>query len=414
METRKIQAVEVIDTFFPTLDGVIETVHNYATYLNKQAPTAVVFPQQRQEYDYSKLGYETIMVRDLKLPIKEYTLPDPTLSDQLRKTLDDRHIDLIHIHSPFLLGHFAVAYAKHKKIPVVATFHSKYYDDAFNVTGSTLIAKAAAKNVVNLYKQCDSVWACSAGTAETLRSYGYKGDIFVMDNGTSFDIPKEKRRDLADRAKRILTLPEGKHNILFVGHLIKHKNLKLVLDAFRLLTKDSDDYRLLIVGEGYDGDEIRAYADSLSFSKDQVRFLGKISDRNLLAGVFLNSELFFFPSVYDNSPLVVREAASLGVPSLLTEGSNAAEAVRKDISGFTAKEDCTEMAKEIRRIFGDPDLLRRVSLEAERSIPKTWEQIVEQVKEQYALIIDAYQKKRAERYRRKKRVGIEVSVPKEP
>ena len=91
-----------------------------------------------------------------------------------------------------------------------------------------------------------------------------------------------------------------------------------------------------------------------------MNFVGRISDREVLQGLYLSADLLFFPSVYDNSPLVVREAASMGVPSLLTVGSNAAEAVRKDISGFTAEENKVAMFREILRIFGTEGLLEKV------------------------------------------------------
>ena len=139
-----------------------------------------------------------------------------------------------------------------------------------------------------------------------------------------------------------------------------------------------------------DGAAIRKYADEQNFKDGHVNFVGKISDREVLQGLYLSSDLLFFPSVYDNSPLVVREAASMGVPSLLTEGSNAAEAVQKDVSGFTAKENKVAMFREILRIFGTPGLLERVSDGALRHVAKTWKEIVPLVQDKYAEIIEEY------------------------
>ena len=242
---------------------------------------------------------------------------------------------------------------------------------------------------MRFYNSVDSVWSCSEGTADTLRSYGYKGDIFVMDNGSSMTYP-DNADELKERAKKQFGLPENKNVLLFVGHQIWHKNLKLILDTFRLLCDQSDDYLLVIVGDGYDGEKIKKYADSLSFPDGAARFVGKITDKELIQGMYLNAGILFFPSVYDNSPLVVREAASLGVPSLLTEGSNAAEAVVKDFSGFTAAENKVAMYSEIVKIFSDQQRLKEIGENAKRTIPKTWEQIVVRVQEQYAEIIEKY------------------------
>ena len=112
-----------------------------------------------------------------------------------------------------------------------------------------------------------------------------------------------------------------------------------------------------------------------------------------MAGVILFSDLFFFPSVYDNSPLVLREAASLGLPALLTAGSNAAEVITKDVNGFTAEESPEAMSAEIRRIFGDEALRRAAGKSAETTVAKSWEQIVAEVEEKYRQVIADYRKK---------------------
>ena len=386
----EIRSVQFNDAYFPIVDGVVQTVHQYADHMNQTGFACVVTPKpMKKQFDDSNLSYEVYRTPLIGLPIAEYGMPAPRIDRKLKQWLADKNPQIFHAHSPFFEGAFASSYSKKLGIPCVATFHSKYYDDVIHITGSKTIAKIVTKRIVRFYRSVDSVWACSGGTADTLRSYGYGGDIFVMDNGTSFKYPDnadELRRKAAER----FGIPEDKHIILFVGHQIWHKNLKLVLDTFKMLCDHSDDYRLLIVGNGYDEQEIRKYADSLLFPDGFLRFLGKIADRDLLSGVYLNSDLLFFPSVYDNSPLVVREAASLGVPSLLTEGSNAAEAVTNNETGFTAAENTVAMHGEILRIFASGELLAKVGEGARKHVAKPWGEIVPLVQEKYAEIIEKY------------------------
>ena len=384
-----IRSAQFNDTYFPVVDGVVQTVHNYAELMNKSAYSCVVTPRPMLEYDDSDLSYEVFRTSSLRFPIAEYSLPTPKVDSKVRTFLSNRKLDIFHAHSPFMEGAFAASYAKKLGIPCVATFHSKYYDDAINITGSKAIAKIVAAKVVRFYNSVDSVWSCSEGTADTLRSYGYRGEIFVMDNGTTYVMPSDPEA-LKAKAAAAFKIPEDKHIILFVGHQIWHKNLKLILDTFKLLDNHSDDYRLFIVGNGYDGEAIRKYADKQNFKDGHVNFVGKIVDREVLKGMYLSADLLFFPSVYDNSPLVVREAASMGVPSLLTTGSNAAEAVVKDVSGFTAEENKVAMFREILHIFNTKSLLEKVSEGARRDVAKTWSEIVPLVQEKYAEIIEKY------------------------
>lgn len=385
-----IRSAQFIDTYFPVVDGVVQTVHNYAELMNKTGYCCVVTPRPlKNTYDDSTLGYDVFRTSSINFPIAEYSIASPKFDSKIRKIINNRNIQIFHAHSPFFEGSFAATYAKKIGVPCVATFHSKYYDDVVNITGSKTIAKIVVSRIVSFYNRVDSVWSCSEGTADTLRSYGYRGHITVMDNGTTYEMPDDPDK-LRAKAGEAFKIPAGKKIILFVGHLIWHKNLKLVLDTFKLLDDHSDDYRLFLVGNGYDGEAIRKYADSLDFKDGHVNFVGKIADREVLKGMYLSADLLFFPSVYDNSPLVVREAASMGVPSLLTEGSNSAEAVIKNKTGFTASENKVAMFREMLSIFGTDGLLETVSEGARQHVAKTWKEIVPKVQEQYAEIIERY------------------------
>ena len=111
--------------------------------------------------------------------------------------------------------------------------------------------------------------------------------------------------------------------------------------------------------------------------------------RSLLKGVYLNADLLFFPSVFDNAPLVLREAAVLGVPTLVTAGSNAAGAIRKNVNGFTAEATPEAMSGEIQRIFSEEDL-KKIGQCAREMIPLSWEKLVPMVMERYQTVIDEF------------------------
>ena len=388
LKPEEIRSAQFIDTFFPVIDGVVQTVHNYALNMNRRSYSCVVCPKAKEPYDDSQLGYDVFREAAISFPHVEYSLATP-MDLRLALELKQKNCSIFHAHSPFNSGMYAQILARHAEIPLVATFHSKYWDDAYQYTHSTVAADLMAKWVVNFYNSCDAVWACSEGTAETLRGYGYQGEITVMTNGTSFKAP-DNPDELREQAKERFSLPEGKHILLFVGHQIWQKNLKLVLDTFRLLCDGSDDYRLVIVGKGIAENEVKDYAASLGLS-DRTIFTGGISDRGLLSGVFLNADLFFFPSVYDNTPLVVREAAAMGVPSLLTRGSNAAESVKPGVNGFVADENAEAMKTEIDRIFAEEAYVRAIGQKAKETIPIPWEELIPRVYEQYAQIIDRKQ-----------------------
>ena len=209
-----------------------------------------------------------------------------------------------------------------------------------------------------------------------------------MPNGTDASYP-DNAAELKARAAEILHLPKGKHILLFVGQMIWYKNQRLILDAFRQLCSRGGDWFLVMAGSGKDGQDMARYAASLGLTGEQVLFTGLISDRELLSGLYLNADLLFFPSVFDNAPLVLREAAVLGVPTLAVEGSNAAGAIRKNVNGFTAAAEPEAMSAEILRIFAEEDL-EKIGQSARETIPVSWERLIPMVLDRYRTVIDTY------------------------
>jgi glycosyltransferase involved in cell wall biosynthesis len=74
-------------------------------------------------------------------------------------------------------------------------------------------------------------------------------------------------------------------------------------------------------------------------------------------------------------------------PSLLTEGSTAAEVVCDGVNGFLTRNSRDAMAAKIREVISDRNLLRSAGLNAATSIAQSWEQIIDTVSQRYKMII---------------------------
>ena len=376
-----LRPVQFIDNYFPVIDGVTETVHEYARHMN----ALVVCPAMESRYlEKHDFPYPVLTCLTARVPFSRYASALPALDRTLGRRIAETKPDIFHVHSPSLLGKYAVSLGKKLKIPVVATFHSKYYDAIYEFTKSRAISRMVTDRIVKLYESCDEVWACSEETGETLRSYGYTKPYHVMPNGTDVSCPPDPEQ-LKDRAAEAFRIPKGKRVLLFVGQQIWYKNQRLILDAMRLLCDRGGEWVLVMAGSGKDEQDIQRYAVSLNLT-GPVIFTGLIRDRDLLRGVYLNADLLFFPSVFDNAPLVLREAAVLGVPTLAAEGSNAAGAIRKNVNGFTAAPTPEAMSGEIERIFEEEDL-KQIGRCARETIPLSWERLTPIVLERYRFII---------------------------
>ena len=384
-EPLALHPIEFIDNYFPVIDGVTETVHEYARHMKN---ATVVCPAMESHYlQKHDFPYPVLTSMTARVPFSRYASAVPQMDLKLETEIAQAKPDIFHLHSPSLLGKYAVSLGKKMKVPVVATFHSKYYDAIYEFTKSKAISKMVTGQIVKLYESCDEVWACSEETGETLRSYGYTKPYHVMPNGTDVSVP-DNLQELKELAAETFRIPQGKHVLLFVGQQIWYKNQKLILDSLRLLCDRGEDWFLVMAGSGKDEKEIEQYAANLNLA-DKVLFTGLIRDRDLLRGVYLNADLLFFPSVFDNAPLVLREAAVLGIPTLATAGSNAAGAIRKNVNGFTAVDTPKDMSEEIQRIFSEEDI-QKIGQCARETIPLSWEKLVPMVMERYQTVINEF------------------------
>ncbi len=383
MSEKKLNIALVNDTYYPNVDGVVKTVDSYARVLGKTNNVTVCVPSQGKTVD--RFSYRVIRVTSLPVLRTVFRLTLPRCSSELRKYLRNDDIDIVHLHSPFALGRYAMRAAKRRGIPTVATFHSKFYDDFINYTHSRLIARCEVRRIVRFFERADEVWAVSNGTAQTLRSYGYTGPIHLTENGTDFSYP-ENAEELKKRAIEHFRIPNDKPIILFVGQQIWHKNLRLIIDSCALLKQRGVPYRAIIVGMGYDAEAIKRHARESGLGEEDMLFTGIIRDRELLAGLELSASLFYFPSMYDNAPLVVREASAMHLPSVLLRGSNAAEPTRDGENAIHVPDEASAAADIIEKYLSEPDRLREIGLRASRTIGRQWDEIIPTVYSDYLRI----------------------------
>ena len=115
--------------------------------------------------------------------------------------------------------------------------------------------------------------------------------------------------------------------------------------------------------------------------------LGHITDTSLLDALYARASVFAFPSLYDTSALVVREAAVMGTPSVMVRGSTAAEIIRDRDNGFLCDNNPKDLCHVISGVLDDPELLARAGERARETIPVPWETIMKTVEERYTRLV---------------------------
>lgn len=369
------------DSFPPVIDGVANVVLNYARTLGDMgwectvvAPNAPGTPR----------GEEVKVLRYKSLPLVgryPYRVGLPYVDIGFKRELNKIEADIVHVHCPFTSGWLGLDFARERKIPAVGTFHSQYAYDFKNAVQLDFLANVFLSAVVRFYNKLDHIWVPNDFAGKALKSYGYSGKYLCMPNGTDFN-SEDDITVMRQKGDRVLDTKPGEFILMFVGRLVKEKNLLLLCEIMNELVKRGTFCKLVFVGEGYYTRDLTEYSRKHKLDR-YIHFLGPVYDREKLKFAISRADLFVFPSLYDIASLALLEAASLSVPLMLVSGNAIADKIKHGINGFLCSDSATEWASMITRLMGDKELLVSVGKNGRRDLVKNWLDIMKEVEVQY-------------------------------
>ena len=380
-----------MDSFYPNVDGVVLVIDNLARSLSKNNDVTLVVPYTSTFKDDKKYPYEIKRIRSYKIPFSEYRFTEyKNKFSRAYKYLIEKDFDIIHIHSPFLVGQLGLRISRKLHIPCVCTMHTRYDFEIRKRLDSDIAVKAIMDSIIKVYNDCDAGIAINHKMIDVYKDYGYKHEPTVIYNGTDL-LPLEKKDIHLDVVNKMFNLKSDDVVFLFVGRIIEIKNIFFILDALKLLKEDHIKFKMIYVGDGPDLSKLKHKIKEYNM-EEYVILAGKIMDRNLLSNIYLRSTLFLFPSLFDASSLVQIEASVNETPGLFIEGSVTADTVTNNINGFTSKNDVVSYKERIKEILGNKKLLSKVSKNARSMLGRNWDDISLLTLEFYNEQIEKYKK----------------------
>ena len=378
---------EFNDSFPPTIDGVAQAVKNYATFLQKKhCDVTVVTPAYKNvvdQYPFEVFRYQSIPMNS-RIGYRAGNPFNPEAQIKLRH----KNFDLMHVHSPFVSSMLVNSINLRHRVPVVLTYHTKFEIDIGKRVPNEMFRKIAMRFLLDNINAVDEVWAVTEKCGEALRNVGYKGNFLVMENGTDFAFGKADPLRVME-LREAYTVPEDAFVFLFVGRMMWYKNVRLILDSLKIAKSHGLPFRCFMIGGGFDAADIQAYAASCGLS-DSVIFTGPIYDREYLRVFYSMADMFLFPSTYDTSGIVVKEAAACECPALLVRDSCAAEGAVDRESGFLAEERVESCAATILSACQSRETLETVGRRAGETLYLSWETAVERAYQRYTEILNTW------------------------
>ena len=389
MTKEKLSVCLLNDSFPPVIDGVANAVLNYARIIQEGLGSTVVgvpdYPGVTDSYSFPVVRYPSFDTTKLVGYRAGYPF-SPRALDALAEFAPD----IIHSHCPVMSTVMARALRERLDIPVVFTYHTKFDIDIRRAISGHLLQQTAMRLLVDNISACDEVWVVSGGAGENLRGLGYAGDYIVMENGVDFPrgpVSQEK----CEALRQELALPPEVPVYLFVGRMMWYKGIRIILDALAALRRSGQDFRMLLVGDGMERQEMEQLVKELRLD-DVCIFTGAIRDREKLRTYFSLSDLFLFPSTFDTNGIVVREAAACGTASVLVRGSCAAEDVTEDGNALLIEENAASLKALLEQVGTNRTALRDLGQRALEQLYLSWEDSVTRAYARYGTVLDHYRR----------------------
>lgn len=378
------------DSFPPMIDGVANTILNYAEIINDKLGKATVvtpeYPDVQDDFPFPVVRYPSLSVTE---KICSYRMGYPFSASKL-DSLTGSGFDIIHTHCPFASMIMARVLRIKIGVPMVFTYHTKFDIDIRRALPTKLMQDQAIKMLVANISAADEVWTVSEGARQNLISLGYEETdgrrIRIMENGVDFPRGRADKEEVA-LLRSDLGLDGHGPVFIFVGRLLWYKGIRHILDSLKLLDQRGTDFRMMIVGDGADRAEIEQYTQELGLM-DKVIFTGAVFDREELRTYYTAGDLFIFPSLYDTNGIVVREAAACGVPSVLIKGSCAAEGITHHRTGILVDDTPEAIAEELQFAAEHLDEVHQMGDHAMNEVYMSWETSVRNAYARYGEIIE--------------------------
>ncbi|EKO77634.1 MULTISPECIES: glycosyltransferase [Leptospira] len=406
------------DTFLPKVDGVAISMKNFADLLAKRGHTFTICCPKYGEEDFYHIGDSIRIERFRSGYLPSYSdikvvLPSPT---KIKRVIKEFEPDLVHIHTPGLLGLYGINATEKYGIPTIGTYHTlmseqdmylsfyrllkldklflkvsksdkklKMKDlgkiekfDKFNIRKKIIL-----KISNNIYERCDLIISPSHLIEKQLREFGLKTKIAVVSNG--LDLTSFK-----GSIKQSTSAPK----LLHVGRISYEKNCDVILNAFKLIHDEIPDSTLTIIGDGPALPSLKVQAQNLGV-ENFVTFTGFIK-REQLPEEYPKYDLFLTASTMETQGLVILESIACGLPAVGVDSFAIPELIHDGRNGYIAKPfDVKGIAEKAVAILKDPPLYEKFSKESIK-ISKAHEMTacVDKMEEVYRTVASVKNKKK--------------------
>ena len=342
------------------VDGVALTLNRLVSYLEAgEIPVHVFAPS----IDNPPIQHAGTLTEVPSIPMQgrpEYRI-SLGMGPNAIEVLDRFKPTLVHIATPDVLGLEALTYARIRKIPVVASYHT-HFGSYLEYYGLSWAENKMWSYLRWFYSKCEHLYVPSRSMADVLAEHGIHEGVELWPRGVDIQLFDPAMRSMAWRREQ--GIADDDIVVTFVSRLVVEKGLDIFADVIKRLKADGLPVRCMVVGEG----------PARSMLEEEVGsavFLGHLKGLDL-ARAYASSDVFLFPSETETFGNVTLEAMASGVPAVCANATGSRSLVLHEKTGFLAPpRDVDAFTERVRQLVCDADLRKRMSM-ASRTEAETY------------------------------------------
>ena len=295
----------------------------YSNYLDKYF--VLVFSLKEHQLKEKKIGNMTAIptngINRFDALFKMYSLG--------RKICKENEIDIIQVQDPIFTGFIGYLLKKEYKKPLnICVYGSNPYDKNWLREKKTNFFLAPLAKY--LIKNTDGIQVDGQKAFQSLKAKFPFLRIFYKPMVPQ-DIKKFKEADGVVIKRELLKNREEKI-LLFVGRLVKQKNIPFLLTCFQKIIQDFSNVRLVIIGEGEEEEKLKDLTKELKIG-NKVEWIKSVP-YSRIPQYFKAADIFVLPSLYEGFARVLMEAAMAGKPIVSTNVGGTEDIIKDGENGF--------------------------------------------------------------------------------
>lgn len=375
------------ETFLPKVDGIVNTLCHLLEHLGARGHETLLFAPEGGPAQLARTPVHGFPAARFAL-YPELKLASPFAN--VRPILQRFQPDLIHVLNPVSLGLVGMWYARTRRIPLIASYHTDVPGFAARWGWGWLnpvlwLFFRTLHNLANLNL------APSRVTQRELQANNFKR-VKVWGRGVDTALFQPARRSPEWRERLSGGQPRAPL-LLYVGRLSVEKRVSWL----RPLLEAIPGVRLALVGDG----PARAALEKL-FAGTPTTFTGYLRGE-ALAAAYASADIFVFPAMNETLGNVVLEAMASGLPVVAPRSGGLLDHLTHGYNGLLFEpHEPDDLAASVSQLVRYPEHARRLGAAGRvHAEARRWDVILDGLLEEYAAVIQRHARmQRAQRVRR--------------